>query len=418
MWTLTSISYGSCAVDRFYNCDGKPLFNYTRGGLNSPKSRIMISGFGYIDILDNVTLNETKSEYEGLMIVVNGLSICYEVEASISFVVNEDGSFALTVNDSPYSGSVHRLPKLEGKTVNAFDQMISKGIVPYLDPPPPCVQKTTKELQALAAANFPSDPLGFQKAMSLYDWTSASFIRQDLFNQLQYTSLDGHPLDLKTMARVIWGCNYPGYTHEDANFMNMFGLTPPSNEASLYQSLQRIWPDLKPLAIAEMLIYTQAILDLPWPTVKEYPKLYRGAMSMSGGYNTSDFSPSMFEFPGNAGPIDQPLVQSLDDALKGILAPGSIITTKGPWSFSNDKAGAEVWQNGILVTLNPPQGATHWPGCADITTFSINPGTFEIDMPPPCRYHVDSYEWITIKEKPVCHITMTLLGYCAEPMID
>jgi len=148
------------------------------------------------------------------------------------------------------------------------------------------------------------------------------------------------------------------------------------------------------------------------------------AMSMSGGYDTGDFAPSMFEFPGNAGPTTEPLYQALDDALNGTLQKGAVITTKGPWSFSNDKAGAEVWQNGILITLNPPEGATVWPGCADITKFSINPKTFEIDMPPPSRYRIDDYAWETIEVKRngvivqewVCHFTMTLLGYCVEPM--
>ena len=82
--------------------------------------------------------------------------------------------------------------------------------------------------------------MAFDKAMALYDWTAASFIRQDLFNQLQYTAVDGCPLDLRTMARVIWGCSYPGYTHADSNFMNMFMLAPPTSEAALYESLSSI----------------------------------------------------------------------------------------------------------------------------------------------------------------------------------
>lgn len=170
------------------------------------------------------------------------------------------------------------------------------------------------------------------------------------------------------------------------------------------------------MAIAEMNVQVDALLALEPPSVAEYPQLYRGAMPLSGGYNPGDFAPSLFEFSGNAGPTTDPLYQAFDDALNGILQPGKIITTKGPWSFSNDEAGAKVWQNGILITLNPPAGAVAWPSCADITPFSLNPDTFEVNMPPVTRYRIDAYEWITIKDKPVCHFSMTHLGYSVEPL--
>ena len=38
-------------------------------------------------------------------------------------------------------------------------------------------------------------------------------------------------------------------------------------------------------------------------------------------------------------------------------------------------------------------------------------------MPPPTRYRIESYEWITIKENLCAHMTMTHLGYCAEPLV-
>jgi len=192
-------------------------------------------------------------------------------------------------------------------------------------------------------------------------------------------------------------------------------MKPATSEDDVYTQLLGVYQTIHPLAIAEMNVQILALLGLPQPTTAQYPQLYRGAMPMSGGYNTSDFSPSFYEFPGNIGPTSTPLIQDLTDALGGILSEGNIITTKGPWSFSNDLDGAKVWQNGILITCNPPVGSTVWPGCADITNFSLNPDTFEINVAPVTRYRIDSYEWITINDKPVCSFTMTMLGYCYAP---
>lgn len=409
MWTISN--FDALNSIQAYACDGKPILNTGRD-VSDGVCRIVVSPFGYIDF-------SLEDFHEGGLVysklTMNDQVATIGAETSINLSVSADAGFAVDINGAMFTGLLHPMPVLEGATIEAFREMMELKIVPYLDPPSG-TQKTNAQLEALGTQYFAGNPYSFDYAMSLYDWTSSSFIRQDLFNQLQYTGMAGRPLDLSTMARVIYGCSYPGYSYKDANFMNQFMMVPATTEQGIYEQLLGVYERVKPLAIAEMKVYENAVLALAPPTTAEYPQLFRGAMSMSGGYNTGDFSPSMFEFPGNDGPTSDPLYQAFDDALNGIFKPGSIITTKGPWSFSNDKAGAEVWQNGILITLNPPEGAESWPGCSNITEFSLNPDTFEIDMPPPTRYRIDSYEWITIKEKPVCHFTMTLLGYCVEPM--
>lgn len=410
MWTITEFSAPG-AVQQ-YACDGHPIVGHGRNN-ETPLTRIVVFPFGYLDVAYHELFE--NGPFNGI-IAFNQQCVLCGPDTRLSVTISEDGGWSIIMNGVVYTGALNPMPVLVGETIEAFREMMTLKIVPYQDPPPPTVPKTDAELQTLGEQYFPGNPYNFDYAMSLYDWTSSSFIRQDLFHQLQYTGSPGGPLDLHTMARVIYGCDYPGYTHVDANFMNQFMMQPASSEEDVYNQLCGVYERVKPLAIAEMKVYENAVLSLAPPTVAEYPQLYRGAMSMSGGYDTGDFAPSMFEFPGNDGPTSEPLYQAFDEALNGTLRPGAIITTKGPWSFSNDLAGAEVWQNGILITLNPPEGATVWPGCADITAFSINPGTFEIDMPPPTRYRIEDYEWITIKDKPVCHFTMTLLGYCVEPM--
>ncbi|MGJ8653937.1 MAG: hypothetical protein ACSHX8_11735 [Opitutaceae bacterium] len=413
MWTISNFNVTDSI--QLYASDGKPIENVARDE-SEGVCRIVISPFGYIDFESQAHDSEGLTYFT---LTANGQVINYTSDLSVAVSVSV-GSFTMTGPEGAVTGTLTAFPPLTGTTIEAFREMIRIQIVPYQDPPPPTVPKTDAELQTLASQYFPGNPYGFDLAMALYDWTSASFIRQDLFHQLEYTAMAGAPLDLPSMAKVIFGCSYPGYSYEDANFMNQFMMKPSTSEQDIYNQLLTVYQKVKPLAAAEMDVFANGVLSLPGISVAEYPQLYRGAMPLSGGYDTGDFSPSMFEFPGNAGPDNQPLYQALDAALQGTLTPGSIITTKGPWSFSNDLAGAKVWQNGILITLNPPPGATHWPGAGDITAFSINPGTFEINMPPPTRYRIESYQWEIIEKdgKPqnVCHFTMTHLGYCVEPM--
>lgn len=404
MWNITQLQLTPTSPKQVFACDGWPILNQDRDS-GSGLCRILVGTWGYLDI---VASNDSSTS----TLTFNGQAYNYTGTASLSLSINESGDFTVEIESSQVSGVITPLPALAGPISDAFQEMLKLKMVPYQNPPSG-TPKTPTEIQALADQYFPGDPFGFNKAMALYDWTSASFIRQDLFHQLRYTGLPGQPLDLNTMARVIWGCDYPGYTAKDANFMHAFLMQPATSEQDVYNQLRGTYQQVSPLAAAEMEIQEQAILSLEPVSVSDYPQLYRGAMPMTGGYNTSDFSPSMFEYPGNWGPEDEPLIQSLQDALNGTLEPGRIITTKGPWSFSNDLDGAKVWQNGILITCNPPAGATFWPGSADITAFSLNPGTFEINMPPPSRYRIDSYEWITIQGQPVCSFTMTHLGYCA-----
>lgn len=413
MWTLSSFS-ASGAIQS-YACDGLPICNVER---STGLLRIVVAPIGYLDLV-------TTDHHEGGLIYtqmeISGESMIFGSEDSFTLSISAAGEFTLSSeHGNSMAGRVSLLPVLAGETIDAFRSMMEPlKIIPYEDPPGVHV-KTKEEIAALGEKYFPGNPYSFDLAMAIYDWTSSNFIRQDLFHQLQYTGVAGHPLDLDTMAGVIFGCNYPGYTHTDANFMHQFLMQPATSETDVYDQLQGVYEQIKPLAIAEMKVFTSGVLSLAPPTVADYPLLYRGAMSMSGGYDTGDFAPSIFEYPGNAGPTTEPLYQAFSEALEGCLKPGSIITTKGPWSFSNDKAGAEVWQNGILITLSPPEGATEWSGCANITEFSINPGTFEIDMPPPTRYRIDGYTWIKLPKNgvmmDVCHFQMTLLGYCVEPL--
>ena len=416
MWTIQTLALPQNFHDQIFACDGFPTTRHARDQQDGV-CRIMVGTWGYLDIEVIPAASASASTSSQAVLRIQDKSIPYEADTMLTIVVITEANVTITSQKAQVSVPLTPIPQIAGANQDRLLEMITNRWVPYQNPPSG-VPKSDSDLQALADRYYPNDAFGYDKAMCLYDWTSASFIRQDLFHQLRYTALPGEPLDLQTMARVIWGCNYPGYTAADANFMNQFDMNPATSEADVYNQLLEVHSKMQPLALAEMNVQIQALLSLPKPTVKTYPQLYRGAMPMSGGYNTSDFAPSLFEYAGNAGPATAPLIESLEEALQNILQPGKIITTKGPWSFSNDLEGAKVWQNGILITCNPPEGADTWPGCADITAFSLNPSTFEINVPPVTRYRIDSWQWITLKDKPVCHFTMTMLGYCGEPMLD
>ena len=132
----------------------------------------------------------------------------------------------------------------------------------------------------------------------------------------------------------IWNCQQPSDAARNEDFMNAFLMQPADSEEDVYQQLCKIHERLKPLVIAEMHVYAQAVLSLKYPTVKEYPELYRSAVSNSAGYNSDDFAPALFEYPGNWGPQEYPLSQNFEEALFGALSPGSIITAKSPWNFT------------------------------------------------------------------------------------
>ncbi|GLO61970.1 hypothetical protein MACH09_24780 [Vibrio sp. MACH09] len=409
MWSISSVKVNSKQAVSYYVCDGFPL-EKVRGGEKQEGQesgqRLMINGLGYIDIEDISSQPDAMGE---LVLKLNGLSYRYHEQANIQFEIELDGTFIATGQDNHVSGKLHAIPAVTPEVLALFDEMMEHKIVPYQNPPSGTT-KSIEQLQQLAEQYYPGDANGFNYAMCLYDWTSPSFIRMDAFNQFAYSGIADLPLDLDSMAKTIWQCCYTDCTARDADFMNMFMMKPATSEQDVRQQLGTVADQVQQYALAETTLQINALIRLPKVSSSEYPQLYRGGMAISG--NTLDnFAPSLVEFAGNAGPTSEPLIYPFKDALGNMLQPGSIITLKTPWSFSNDLEGAKVWQRGVLVTCKPPEGYDVWPGGADITAFSLNPDTFEVNFPPNTRLEIESYEWITIQGKPVCHFIMRMLGY-------
>ncbi|MFC1234948.1 hypothetical protein [Vibrio sp. F74] len=407
MWSISSVKVNSKRTTCYYVCDGLPLGEAR--GEKGGSFRLMINGLGFVDIND-IGHQPDGEHYWALDL--NGQRYWYGDQGNIEFVIENDGSFLATGHGNNTSGQLQALPAVTPEVVALFKEMMDKKIVPYQNPPSGTT-KSIEELKMLGKQNYPGDPNGFDFAMCLYDWTSPDFIRTDAFNQFAYSAIKGFPLDLGSLAETIWACDYPSCTAKDANFMNMFLMKPAKSEEDVRKQLEPVATQIQKYAIAETTLQINALLKLPKVSSKEYPLLYRGGMAISGN-TLKDFAPSLREYPGNAGPITEPLTYPFEDALDDMLKPGSIITLKTPWSFSNDLNGAKVWQRGVLITCKPPEEYDEWPGGADITDFSLNPDTFEVNFPPNTRFKIESYEWIVIEGKPVCHFTMMMLGYYGE----
>ena len=404
MWFISSVRVNSKLPKSNYVCDGQPLRKVR--GAEGASFRLMINGLGYVDIDD---LGHQPQGLHYWALNLNGQRYWYDGQGSIEFVIEADGSFQATGQGNNVFGQLKPLPAATPEVLALFKEMMDRKIVPYQNPPSG-MPKSIEELKVLGKDKYPGDPNGFYFAMCLYDWTSPDFIRFDEFNQMAYTSLAGQPLDVDSLAASIWACNYPNCTAKDPDFMNMFLMKPATSKEDVRQQLEPVVKEVQNYAIAETTLQTNALIKLPKVSTIDYPLLYRGGMAISGN-SLENFAPSFLEYPGNTGPTTEPLLYPIEEALENMLKPGSIITTKAPWSFSNDFEGAKVWQLGVLVTCKPPEGYEEWPGGADVTDFSLNPGTFEVNFPRDTRFQIESYEWITLNDKPVCHFTMKMLGY-------
>lgn len=408
MWCISVFSSTSIDLSKAYCCDGQPILGVRRGP-EGGHYRIVIGLSGYFDLID--TGHQAGGPHYWTL-DIQGQTFWYDGDGQVELTVLAGGQLQVQGGGNDFTVALSAVPPLTPLVLQEFESMLTSLLLPYQNPPTG-TPKSKAEIQTLANRWFPGNPNGFAMAMVLYDWTSADFLRMVLMHQLQYTGDAELAIDLGSMAKAIWRSRYPGYTAKDANFMNQFMMRPAESEAAVLQQLQGVWQKLYPLVNSVMTVQIHGLLNLPRLRVADYPQLYRGGMAASG-FTTDNFAPSMFEFGGNTGASHMPLVYPLDLALEGMLSVGSVITTKAPWSFSNDLAGAKVWQEGLLFTCNPPEGATYWPSGADITSFSLDPSTFEVNVPPVTRYRIESYEWIEIDNKPVCHFTVTMLGYAVE----
>lgn len=419
MWQIDSLNITTTPKRLGYLADGT-----MPGSQHSGAARLMINGYGYIDIM-------CWQQGSGYVMSLNGQPVAeFTGVASLSILVQDGLRFNCsasatfvggTGDTQTVTGSVEPIQGISDDDITLFREMRSSGIVPYRNPPPPATPRTDEDIASLGQHFFPGNPYAFEMAYAIYDWTSANYQRFLFFTEMVYTGVPAKPMDLPSIQKLVWDAYYlPSYFAENADYMNKFGLKAANNLQEVVDQLTPAVADrLRAMVNAETNIFTQGVLDMPKISTASYPKLYRGAMTITtreGVPNTTNrFAAQLYEFPLNSGPVTTPLQMPLDQAVREMFQPGQTITCKASWSFGDDVKIAESYQNGIIISVVPPTGSEVWPGGASIVDLSINPGATEFNFPRNMRYKVLGSENMEIKDKDgntkvVLHLELQMLG--------
>lgn len=415
MWLIRTLTNDNPQVTQAYYAMGSDIHAQLSDDSNV---RLMLNPIACLDFRELTVDRGAKTLY-----INASNNLPYTGDANVDLTINADNTFTARVDATYVNGSssqdlkgpLELLGGISAEDVANFNAMLNMGLIPYRQIPAPGVPKSGSEISALADQFFPNNPYKYEMAYSIYDWTTANFFRFLTFTEMAYTSIPGNPLDLASIQSMIWEHYYaPSYFAEDANFMNMFGLKAAQNEAQVASQLTAaVAAKLQPLVASELNILKYAVLNLPRISTSTYPQLFRGAMPLNtrpGFSSAKRFGASMMEFKGNSGPVGQPLEVALETAKAELFANGAYITPKACWSFTNTYNDAINYQNGIIVTVNPPAGYEYWPSGASILPFSVNPGAVEFNFPTRTRYQIEDTGWVTVNGQKLLSIEATLLG--------
>lgn len=404
MWQIQQVDNPTQASIWF--SDGLPV-DALRGGSGS-SSRLIVAGQGFLDITDF----QNGFPYGPVMDLVdfNGQTFDYTPNPRINFYLTlpGDGTFRAQpmAGGTVRSGRLKPLPTVDPADVAFYDRMIAEKYVPYQNIPD-APGKSVAEITALGDQLFPFTPNSFELAMSIYDWTTASFTRMVLLRIFAYTAIDRSPtpLDLDSIASAIWASNWNTYNPQNVDYMRSFLMQPASSESDVRQQLGNVALMLQEFVAVESRLLAAAFQSMPRTAVTAKPQLFSGQMDIYQ-LGVEHFGIEFLQCPLNAGPVGTPLTIPFDQVIQTYAAPGQVITTKMVWSFGDSMAEAMTYQNGIVLVVNPPDGAWVWDAVSYITALSDDPGKIEYTFSPGTQFLVQSVEQESVNGKPVTVITM------------
>jgi hypothetical protein len=381
--------------------DGQPI-SAVRGPAGA-SFRMIAAGLGFLDFTDT---GPQPGGPHGSQIVINGQIYWYDGQGALTVTLNADSTFQVTGDGNNISGSLSPLPMVFDGDAGLLDLMMSLKLVPYQNIPGG-PGKTDAEIQALGLQYFPFTPYSYELAMSVYDWTTASFARFVFFKVFAYTYLQEQPLDLASIANAIWSSDYPPYEPSNVNYMESFLMAPATSDEEVYTQLLNVYQELQAYNDAENRLAAAAFQSLPRTSVLAKPHLFSGQVDISN-LGPEHFAPELLQFPGNAGPTTVPLQMPLAQALATFITVGSTISTKMVWSFTDSITDAMHYQNGILLIANPPAGAVVWHAANYITPLSDSAEKIEYTFAPRTRFLIQDVSTQTIEGKTVTVITLQL----------
>jgi hypothetical protein len=404
MWQFQSIENPSGASLWF--SDGEPL-EVPRGG-KGVSSRLIVEGQGFLDVTDfqNGFPNGPVMD----MVNLNGQVFNYTPNPSVDLTLSlpGNGTFSATQVSKgiTLSGQLKPLPVISAADVNDFNQMIEDNYVPYQNIPD-APGKTTAQIAALGLQLFPFTPYSFQLAMAVYDWTTASFTRVVLMKIFEYTSLGSapYPLDQASIAAAIWESNWGTYTPQNVDYMNSFMMVPANSLQNVQNQLAQVAPALQTFSDVENRLLCAAFQSLPRTSIVSEPQLFSGQVDISQ-LGTEHFGIEFLQCPLNDGPVGTPLQIPLEVALDTYIQVGQVITSKMVWSFGSSLEEAMQYQNGIVLTANPPSDAWVWDTVSYITALSDDPTKIEYTFAPGSSFEVLAVAQTTVQGKQVWSITL------------
>lgn len=381
MWIITSVSLPPAT--QIWASDGLPVEGTIRGGYGV-SSRLIVSGLGFLDVVDGIAeispiiaianFNNTVN-----MVYVNQIAV-------IALTIGSDGSFTVA---GVGTGPLKPLPSVQSADVDNLDWMIENKYVPYQNIPD-APGKTVAEIEALGQQFFPFSPASFELAMTVYDWTTADFTRMVFYNIFAYTAAGGPPysLDLDSIAQNIWLSNWGTYNPQNADYMNSFLMVPASTEASVLQQLEGNYLQVQPLNTSELNLLAAACASMPRTSLIQQPQLFSGQVDIYQ-LGTEHFAIEFLQCPLNSE-VGTPLTMPLQQALDSFITVGATLTTKMPWSFGSTMAEAMTYQNGIILVASPPPNTAVWDSACYVTPLSDDPNKIEWLFSPGTSFEVTS----------------------------
>ncbi|MGH8685346.1 MAG: hypothetical protein ACREUM_08365 [Nitrosospira sp.] len=400
MWSFSTISNPTGAQLAY--SDGM-LLNASRGG-NGISSRLIVDGQGFFDITDYCP------GHGAAYVDFNGRQLGYNLPSG-SFSLTLPGSSAFIAqldgfSEPQVSGPLKPFPAISAADAAYLTGMFNEKYVPYQNIPD-APGKTTQQIIALGQQYFPFTPWSFQLAMSVYDWTTASFTRMVLMKIFEYTGIGSppYPLDLSSIAAAIWQSNWDTYNPQNVDYMRSFMMVPANFRQNVFQQLQANYAALQNFSTVENRLLAAAFQSMPRTGTEAMPQLFSGQVDVYQ-LGIEHFGIEFLQCPLNAGSTSFPLQIPLADALVNYIQVGDSITTKMVWSFANSMEEAMKYQNGIILVANPPVGAVVWDSASYITPLSDDPAKIEYTFAPGTTFLVQSVQTQIIGEKPAVVITL------------
>ncbi|KAF7965013.1 hypothetical protein HWV62_1056 [Athelia sp. TMB] len=391
-WTITRLN--NPKGHPLWFSDGESVTDCPRGAVNL-SSRLIVGGQGFLDITVYsggqhwIALNGEECQVIAASAIELNLSLTLPGNSRCFIVVMKGpGLQAKTIR-----GSIKPFPPISYEDICYFRSMISERYVPYPKHPSDPPGKDDSQIRTLGKQLFPWSIYSYELAMIVYDWTTPSFVRMVLPMVFQYTDLPQNPfpLDEDSIALMIWRSNWEEYQPSDPDYMRSFFMEPADSLEDVATQLPKISSRLQQSAIVANRLLHAAAYALPRTPVLAKPYLYSGQVDIQD-MGTSRFGACFYEFSGNAGPIGQPLEVQLPAALDSFLRPGSIITTKMTWSFTDTIEDAMSHSNGILLIAEPQIGCVVWEEGAYVTDLSVESTKTEYIFTPESRFRVQAHE--------------------------